>query len=76
MFEDDNKVIFGDTYGVEPKIHLIGGSTGKSKKLSTRAQVSLPMFSYRLKKPMSTVNLVTSKSDQSQNKIKIPNFIL
>ena len=33
------------------------------------------MFSYRLQKPMSTVNHVTSKSSESQNKTNIPNSI-
>ena len=33
------------------------------------------MFSYRMQKPMSTVNHVASKTSQSQNKTKIPNSI-
>ena len=38
-------------------------------------KVSSLVFSYRLQKPLSTVNHVTSKSSQSQNKTKIPNSI-
>ena len=29
IFEDNNGFVYGDTYGILPEIHLIGGSAGR-----------------------------------------------
>ena len=33
LFEDDNDIIYSKTYGIQPEIHLIGGSTGKNYRI-------------------------------------------